>query len=280
VSRALQALGVLLPAAWVSVSVLYGMHFGGELAPRSVALRRVLLALALALHAALLAVRALATGAFPVFDAWSTVSAVALGLALLHVAVSSRLPTVGSGAMIFGVVAALQLAASALGPFLPAEAVGWPGGYYVFHGVASVLAASALLLSGIHGALYLLLFRSMRQRHFGPLVQRLPSLATLATLTRRGALVGFVLLTVGVNVGIAWAHYGEVSQGQGVSGFEYSDPWVVAVLVLWLHFGAVAFSRRIPGFSAQRASFAAAAGLTVFVAASLLTLSATFHWRS
>jgi ABC-type uncharacterized transport system permease subunit len=119
-----------------------------------------------------------------------------------------------------------------------------------------------------------MVFRQMRRQRFGPSVERMPSLQTLASMMRRAALAGFVLLGVGVNCGIAWAH------AAGVSGFHYGDPFVLTLIVLWLHFGAVAFSGRIPGFTARRASLAAAAGLSVFALVGVLTLvpHLTFHW--
>jgi ABC-type uncharacterized transport system permease subunit len=170
----------------------------------------------------------------------------------------------------------MQLCASALGPLEP-RAAGAPADFLsISHATTSVLAGSAVMLSGLHGSLYLLVLRRMRRGSFGPLVEHMPDLRTLALLTRRAALAGFLLLTVGVNLGIAWAHATDVPD------FGYTDHWVLAMFVLWIHFGIVAFSRSIRGFSAQRASFAAAIGLAIFLIAGLISLLplGSFHWAS
>jgi ABC-type uncharacterized transport system permease subunit len=138
-----------------------------------------------------------------------------------------------------------------------------------------VLAAAALILSGVHGILYLLLYRQMRARRFGLLFAHLPDLDVLARMTRSSALSGFLFLTVGVNVGIAMAH------AEKSEGFRYAQPEVLLSIVLWIHFGVIAFSRHIRGFSARRASFAAAGGLVALLLSLMLILfpGISFHSR-
>jgi ABC-type uncharacterized transport system permease subunit len=274
-SRAIQALQVFLPIAYLAAAFLHAMHFGAPRAPRVVRARALVLAAALAMHLALFAATWRLHGVFPAFDAWSTLSCVALGVALLHCATSIGAREAGTGALLYGMAGGLQALASAFGSHAPAPPPGHPLSFELLHAFTSMAAVCALISSGLHGLLYLVVFRRMRRRSFDPLVRGLPSLSDLGTLTRRAALAGFLLSTVGLNFGIGWAHYA------GVPGFHYTDPWVAATLVLWLHFGVIAFSRRIPGFSAQRASFAAAAGLSVLLVVGALTLlpDFTFHWR-
>lgn len=293
---AVQALGTFLPLAYFAAAFLYAMHFGGRGAPSVVGPRRLALGLALVLHLALAGARWLQAAAFPVQDPWSTLSGIALVMVLLHLAASAAPPrgeagrsadqldpegrgqgrsAAGSGALVLGTSGLLQALASAFAPLLPPAASPGPEAFKVFHVVTSLVAAGALVLSGIHGWLYLVVYRRIRRHRFGALVRGLPSLRHLAVMMRRSALVGFALLTIGLNVGIAWAHYDRLQS------FHYSDPWVLAMLAIWIHFGFVAFSGRIPGLTARRASLAAALGLAVFLSAGALTLipDLTFHWR-
>lgn len=269
-----QALGVVLPVLYFAAAFLYGMHFGGPAAPRVARARTLAVTTALLVHAGLFAAHALHSRAFPAWEPWTNTSAVALGLALLYLSTRLRIQDEGAGVLVFLIVAVLQLFASALGPLAPRD----PGAPFEFvrfcHALTSTLAGSALLLSGLHGAMYMFVLRRMRRGSFGLVVERLPDLRTLALLTRRAALAGFLLLTLGVNLGIGWAHASDNP------GFSYSDQWVIAMIALWLHFGLVAFSRSIPGFSADRASFAATLGLTVFLAAGVIaTVGSSFHWQ-
>ena len=270
-----QALAVLLPVSYLVATFLYAMYYGGPNAPSVRLARRTALVVSLVLHGIFFACLGRALGRFPVYDPWTTVSAMGLILAALYVCISFRSQQAGTGVIVVGTAAVMQLLASAFAPLAGIENTAPLGIYYAIHGLTSLFAASALMLSGIYGALYLAMYRRMRGHRFGPLVKRLPSLRTLARLTRRSALAGFVLLTIGVNAGIAWAHAADTQR------FRYSDPWVLAMLVLWIHFGLVAFSRRIPGLTARRASYAATFGLSLFLLMGLLSLipSVTFHWQ-
>ena len=218
-------------------------------------------------------------GHFPVSDVASTLSAVALCAAALFAVVArgSRaspdqdgggLPPshAGTGGVVLGVVFLLQLVASAFDPALLVPRAGGMGPFQVLHVATSALAAAALVLSGVHGILYLVLFRQMRERRFGPWFAHLPDLGVLARLTRSSALAGFLFLTVGMNVGIAMGH------AEQAQGFRYSYPEVLLSILLWVHFGVIAFSRFIRGFSARRASVAAAGGLIALLLSLMLVL--------
>ena len=128
----------------------------------------------------------------------------------------------------------------------------------------SVVATASLLLSGVHGTLYLVLYRLMKQRKFGALFEHLPDLDLLARMTRGAALVGFLCLTIGMNIGIYLAH------SEQRPGFNYRESEVVLSILTWLYFGVIAFSKRIPGFTARRASMAAAVGLSVLLLSTFL----------
>ena len=270
----MQALIVFLPVVYLVAAILYAMSFGGPRAPHVDRPRRLALVAALVLHGALFVVPALRVEGFPEFGTtWDAISAVALCTALLFAIVERGRPEdeeASTGGVVLGTVFAMQLLASSFGPLDPEPEKA--GLAHALHVVTSALACSAVVLSGIHGGLYLLLFRQMRKRSFGVLFQRLPDLQRLSRLTRTSALSGFILLGVGLNVGIGWAHV------EGVEGFSYTDPFVLVVLGLWIHFGLVAFSGKIPGLNARRAAFAAAGGFLVLVFALVLTLTpASFH---
>jgi len=273
---------------YLLAATLHGMAFGGERAPRVDTARRAMLRATLLVHLIFFGLRARELGHFPVSDVWSTLSAVAMSTAALFLVVARRsrprgnadrgageTSYAGTGGVVLGHVFLLQLLASAFGPVRPVSRDLGMGGYQVLHVATSVLAAAALVLSGLHGILYLILFRQMRARRFGPLFAHLPDLEVLARMTRSSALAGFLFLTVGLNVGIAMAHAEESS------GFRYSNPEVLLSILLWIHFGMIAFSRHIRGFSARRASFAAAGGLIALLLSMTLILfpGLSFHSR-
>jgi ABC-type transport system involved in cytochrome c biogenesis permease subunit len=288
-TRELHALSVLLPPVYLLAAILHGMAFGGARAPQVAGPRRLVLFGTMLAHLLWFVLRAAALGHFPVSDLWSTLSAIALGTAALFALIARRrarksddqAPSdlsraeayAGTGGIVLGLVFLLQLFASAFGPAEAVPRAGGMGPFQVLHAGTSALAAAALLLSGLHGILYLVLFRQMRARRFGILFAHLPDLDVLARMTRASALAGFVFLTVGMNVGIAMAH------AENSQDFRYSNPEVLLSILLWVHFGVIAFSRHIPRFSARRASFAAAGGLVALLLSLVLILfpGLSFH---
>lgn len=256
--NALQSLAVVLPLVYAAAAALFGSGRVGH--------ARWTLRAALALHALDFALRAVHLGHFPVVDVWTTVSASAFVTAALWAIVARDAAHTGSGGLVLGLVGALQLVASSNVPLVPTPRPHGMGLMPITHVATSCIALAALFLSGVHGVLWLTLFRSMRARKFSPFFERLPNLDTLAKMTRRAALLGFVGLTIGLNVGIGLAH------AENSPGFAYRHPEVLLSLLLWVHFGVVAFSQKIPGLGARRASWAAAGGLAAALASIVLVL--------
>ncbi len=274
-SSVVQALTVFLPVTYLIAAGLSAMGWGGERAPRVQGLARSALALVVAMHIALFLARGSAAGGFPRLDLWASISAVALGGTILHALVTIRMGERGTEGFVLGLICLMQFLSSAFGP-LELEARDAPTTVYLIHVFTALLATSAVMISGIHGVLYLVLLRQMRRRQFGLLYRQLPDLEHLTQLSRRAALAGFLLLSGGVNFGIWKAH------ALGIEGFSYTDPAMILVLGVWIHFGAVAFSGKIMGFNAKRAAAAAAAGFVVLVLAFLISLlpHGAFHLSS
>lgn len=270
----IQALAVALPSLYLFLGVLYGMSFAGDREPPIHRARKALMLSTIALHAGLFALLGDASGGFPRLDVWLSFSAVCLGMVSLFslVTLRNQQPTVA--AIVFIAAFLLQLSASMFGPLRALTERGPSTISTIMHVLTVVLASAAVMLSGLYGFLYLLLFRQMRRQTFGALFRQLPDLRQLAMMTRLSALTGFLGLLLGVNVGIAMAH------SRGVEGFGYTDSFVLSMLAICIHFGLIAFSKRIPGITANRASWAAVGGLMLLLGAlvaSALIPEASFH---
>jgi ABC-type transport system involved in cytochrome c biogenesis permease subunit len=113
----------------------------------------------------------------------------------------------------------------------------------------------------------------MRRRTFGMLYEKLPDLDTLSRMNRGAAVAGFVLMTVGLNIGIWWAHAG------GTETFSYLDPKVLAAMVTWIIFGLIGASRWIRFLTGRRAALVAVGGVSLVFLTLLVSFapSATFH---
>jgi ABC-type uncharacterized transport system permease subunit len=277
VNPLIQPLAVALPAGYLVAALLHGMAFGGERAPHVASQRAWVLRLTLAAHILWFMGLSSALQSFPVVDLPSTLSATVLASSFLYAFLARSVKHAGSGGVVLGLAALLQLSASAFINLHPVARLAAPtpplGAAQILHVSLSVVATASLLLSGVHGTLYLVLFGLMKRRNFGPVFEHLPDLDLLARMTRGAALVGFACLTLGMNLGIYLAHRDQRP------GFDYRDSEVLLSILIWIYFGVIAFSSRIRGFTARRASLAAALGLAVLLLSTFLLLfpKLSFH---
>lgn len=274
-SGLLQALAVELPVLYLVAALVHGMSFAGTRAPRMTLWRRVIAVAILVMHSAWFAAYSERVQGFPIDDLGSSISAVVLCTFALQLVLARWTGHGGSSAIVFAVLTCGQLVASSIVSLRALPHTGSEHLFGIVHVLTSVVAVAALVLSGIHGLLYLVLLRQMRARTFGLLFRGLPHLDILARMTRGAALTGFVGLTVGLNVGIWIAHR------DFASGFHYRAAEIAFSIFLWLYFGAIALSGFIRGFNARRASWAATAGLALLILSLALALipGSTFHSR-
>ena len=265
----IQACTVLLPPLYLLAALLHGMEMGGPGAPQVARWRRIAFGLALLVHVALFVARWTSSDGFPVSDNWASISAGALGVALLYAWISYRSRRHETGVVVLGFVFVLQALASAFGPLEVTD--GDDSLVVVIHIASSLIAFATLGLSGIHGLLYVVVFQRMKQHEFGPFLRHMPALEELIAMTRRAAFAGFLLLAVGVNAGIGWAH------AEGVEGFSYGHPLVLVMIAVWVHFGIIAFSGSIPRVNARHASIAAAIGFAAMILSLVVATTQAFH---
>lgn len=274
----IQLLTVLCPCLYLGLALLHAADFGSAGSLRHKTMERVVLGGALLAQVGLLASRFQEAGGVPALGGFVSLSALSLTVALMHVSLGNRSgenASGGTGMVVFGMVFGLQLLSSGFAPLDAGVPSDRPGAFYLLHVASILVASSALILSGAHGVLYLLLFRHMRKRQFGRWLDGLPSLGELARRMRRAAGIAFCFLAVGINGGIWWAHRANVQ------GFTYSDPLVIVLLVLTLHFGLVSFSRAIPGLTARRTATGAVGGmLLLLVSLAYSLVPGGFHWTS
>lgn len=262
---AVQALSTILPVLYLCLAFLHGMEFGGPRAPKPRLLRRFCVVALVAAHLTTFAVKWRLAGHLPVTDAGSVASGLALSIVLIFHLVARLARSSSPGVFILSFAFLLVLASSAFGDPVPRRSELADSPFFAAHVLTAVLATACLFLSGTYGGLYLLLLANIRNRRFGALFQGLPDLATLARLNRRSALVGFLLLTIGVNVGIWWAHSGAVSR------LDYLDPKVLPWILLWVVFGIIAVSRVVKLLSDRKAAWLSFGCASAMVAALLVS---------
>ena len=129
---------------------------------------------------------------------------------------------------------------------------------FALHTVSLFLGYSALSVAFWAGVLYLLLFDEIAHKKVGRMFARLPSLDDLDRLGHRTVVLGFVLLTLGIGVGMVWARR------------EWGVAWVwesksVWTLLSWTVYLGYLVTRRLVGWQGQRAAWLATLGFAISI---------------
>jgi len=129
---------------------------------------------------------------------------------------------------------------------------------FVAHTVSVFLGYSALSVAFCAGVMYLLLHDEIAHKRVGRMFARLPSLDDLDRLGLRTVQLGFVLLTLGIASGMAWARV------------EWDVLWVwepkaVWALLSWSVYLAYLLTRAFAGWQGARAAWLAALGFALSV---------------
>jgi len=160
----------------------------------------------------------------------------------------------------FLVPLATVLAACAAAFMAPPAAVSslFQNRLFVLHTVTVFLGYSALSVAFCAGVMYLLLFDEIAHKKVGRMFARLPSLDDLDRLGHRTVVLGFVLLTAGIVIGMVWARR------------EWGVAWVwesksVWTLLSWSVYLGYLVTRRTAGWQGQRAAWLATLGFALSI---------------
>lgn len=221
-------------------------------------LRAALAWLAVLLHGGLFLVIRAETGACPLVLPGAVLSALGLALFVVYAWVEWRSGVRALRACVVLTTFVIQLAATGIG-FSPVGVPRAASALFITHVVTIIASAATLLLSGFFAVIYLVMENEMRAQRFGPLFARLPKLSELAAMNRLAATAGFLLMTVGYNLGIWQAH------ASSQKGFSYLDPIVLITMATWVVFGLIVLSRWVRFLSGRKAAVTAIFGLVLLV---------------
>ncbi|MFH0736570.1 MAG: cytochrome c biogenesis protein CcsA [bacterium] len=98
------------------------------------------------------------------------------------------------------------------------------------HVISALLGYSGITISAVHGTLFLMLYKSLKLNKFGLIFNRLPNLEILEKLSYYAMVIGFLLLTISITIGIVWLP-------QAFPKFSYADPKLITTGLVWIIYG-------------------------------------------
>jgi ABC-type uncharacterized transport system permease subunit len=113
------------------------------------------------------------------------------------------------------------------------------------HVISAILGYSGFTISAVYGFLFTLLYKEIKLNKFGIIFNRLPSLETLEKLSYYSVLIGFLLLSISIIIGIIW-------MPDALDEYSYSDPKLISTLVVWFIYGAILSLKLFAHWSGKR----------------------------
>lgn len=140
------------------------------------------------------------------------------------------------------------------------------------HVISALLGYSGIIISAVYGILFWLLYHNLKENRFGLVFNRLPSLEILEKLSFYAAVIGFILLTTAIVIGIIWLP-------KAFPDFSYLDPKLTGTLFVWLVYGVGITSKWIANLYGKKFIIFSLIGFVVAIASLIVTntLARTFH---
>ncbi len=142
-----------------------------------------------------------------------------------------------------------------------------------FHVFSALLGYSGITMAAVYGFLYLILYKDIKLNKFGLIFNRLPSLEILEKLSFYSAVIGFVLLSVAIIIGIIWLP--KAFPG----GFSYADPKLIGTFSVWTLYGVGITFKLFGKWRGKKLIVLSIIGFLLAIFSTMLTnfLSQSFH---
>ena len=137
--------------------------------------------------------------------------------------------------------------------------------WFGVHVSSLLFAYASFALAGVLGIIYVLQFKEIKKKHLGHFYTRLPSLQTLDVMNSRAVAIGWLLLTIGVAVGVIWAAQARVvaPDDPNLQAMALGDPKILLALLTWAVYSFSLLARRTLGWTGRRAAWLSAAGFAI-----------------
>ncbi len=140
------------------------------------------------------------------------------------------------------------------------------------HVFSALVGYSAITISAVYGMLYLILYKEIKLNKFGLIFDRLPSLEILEKLSYYSAIIGFVMLSVAIVIGIIWLP-------KAFPKFSYDDPKLIGTSIVWILYGVGISSKFLGKLQGKKVIILSIIGFVIAIMSTIVTnfLAKSFH---
>jgi ABC-type uncharacterized transport system permease subunit len=140
------------------------------------------------------------------------------------------------------------------------------------HVFSALLGYSAITISAVYGFLYLILFNDIKLNKFGLVFNRLPNLEVLERLSYISAIIGFILLSIAIIIGVIWLP-------SAFPHFSYIDPKLIGTSLVWILYGLGIFSKIFSKWQGKKVIHFSILGFVIAILSTIVTnfIARSFH---
>jgi len=225
----IRTLNILLPFFYGAVFSIYLFDFFTE-KKTAYNSKRLILFITLLIHVFYLLARMIEYNHPPITNKFEIFSIIACSIAFSYFVLELLTDIRGTGAFIILFSLFFQLASSLFvtDTYIVPEVL--RNKLLGMHVISALLGYSGITISAVYGILFIILYKNLKANKFGLVFDRLPSLEILEKLSFYSMVIGFVLLTIAIIIGILWLP-------AAFPNFSYADPKLVSTLIVWVAYG-------------------------------------------
>ena len=254
----------VLLVVYIAAFAAYTVHF----ARRDPAIGRAATALlvggALA-HTFVIGMQTMEVGHVPFAGTTQAISTFVWLLVLAYLYTEVTTDERGLGIFILPVIVLLQLLPAIQPPGVEPRSAVLESPLFWAHVSALLGAYASFGLAAVIGITYVLQFKEIKAKHLDFFFTRLPSLQVLDVMNSRAVFIGWLLMTIGLAVGVLWAVQARAVAGSDprVQAMSLADPKIFVALITWTIYTFQLVARRVIGWRGRRSAYLSAAGFAV-----------------
>jgi ABC-type transport system involved in cytochrome c biogenesis permease subunit len=264
-------LNILLPCLYLGTFSVYFYDFmKGE--KRFVNVKRLFIFITLFAHLVYLLLRTIAFDHPPITNVFEIFTVLAFSITFSYYVLELVTDIRGTGPFIIIISFVFQLISSLfIADQVEVKEV-LKNNLLGIHVINALLGYSGFTISAVYGFLYLILYKDLKHNRFGLIFNRLPNLEVLEKLSFYSAVIGFVLLTVSMIIGIIWLP-------EAFPEFSYFDPKLIGSGLVWLLYLGGILSKIIIKWRGKKLILLSITGFLIAIFSTIVTnfLAKSFH---
>jgi len=265
------AINIILPLFYVAAFAAFFFNFMKD-NRRAYNLNRLLLFLTLMLHTTYIILRTIAFDHPPITNVFEIFTLLACAITLAYFVLELATDIKGTGLFIISFSMIFQIISSIFIVDLMEVREVLRSHLLGIHVFSALIGYAGITISAVYGFLYLLLYQDIKESKYGLIFERLPNLEILEKLSFYAAILGFIMLTSAMAIGIIWLP-------RAFPNFSFFDPKLIATALVWLLYGFGIIFKVSGKWQGKKVVVVSMIGFVIAIASTIITnfLSKSFH---